>query len=75
MSAETYTAVVRPSTVWSTEKKKGGNYALTDDAVTALAAVTTATTINEVLDVISTVVRDSHVVDANQIGGATSTLT
>ena len=74
MSAETFTAVVRPSTVWSTEKKKGGNYALTSTAVTALAAVTTATTVNEVLDVLSTVVRDSHVVDANQIGGATSTL-
>jgi hypothetical protein len=74
MTAQTFTAVVRPSTVWSTEKKKGGNYALTSTAVTALAAVTTATTINEVLDVLSTVVRDSHVVDANQIGGATSTL-
>ena len=30
------------STVWSTEKKKGGAYALDATAVTALTAVTTA---------------------------------
>ena len=61
------------STVWSTERKKGAAYPLTADAVTALTAVTTATTIREVLDILSTVVKDSHVVAANQIGKATST--
>jgi hypothetical protein len=72
MTAQTFNATVRPSTVWSTEKKKGGNYPLTSAAVTSLTAVTTATTVNEVLDIVSTVVRDSHVVAANKIGLATS---
>ena len=74
MTAETFSAVVRPASTFSTEKKKGGSYALTSDAVTALGALTTASTVNDVLDILSTVTKDSHVVDAGQIGYATSVL-
>ena len=74
MTAETFSAVVRPASTFSTEKKKGGSYALTADAVTALGALTTASTVNDVLDILSTVTKDSHVVDAGQIGYATSVL-
>ena len=74
MTAETFTAVVRPASTFSTERKKGGSYALTADAVTALTAVTTANTVADVLAILSTVTKDSHVVAPNQIGGATSTL-
>ncbi len=62
------------ATTFSTEKKKGGAYTLTSAAVTALGNLTTANTINEVLDILSTVTKDQHVVAANQIGKATSTL-
>ena len=65
--------MTRPSTVFSTEKKKGGSYVLTADAVTALGAVTTATTVSEVLDILSEVVRASHPVTADGIGLATRT--
>ena len=74
MTAETFDAVVRPASTFSTEKKKGGSYALTAGAVTALGALTTASTINDVLDILSTVTKDQHVVAANQIGKASSTL-
>ena len=74
MTAETFSAVVRPASTFSTEKKKGGSYALTADAVTALGALTTASTVNDVLDILSTVTKESHVVDAGQIGYATSVL-
>jgi len=60
------------ATTFSTEKKKGGAYQLTSTAVTALQAVSTATTVNEVLDILSTVTKDQHVVTPNSIGYATS---
>ena len=72
MTAEVFTATVRPATTFSTERKKGGAYVLTAAAVTALSAVTTATTVSDVLAVLSTVTKDSHVVGANSIGKATS---
>lgn len=74
MTAETFSAVVRPASTFSTEKKKGGSYVLTDAAVTALAAVTTATTVSDVLDILSEVTHASHEVDAGQIGKASSVL-
>jgi uncharacterized membrane protein HdeD (DUF308 family) len=75
MTAQTFSAVVRPATTFSTEKKKGGNYVLTSTAVTALAALTTASTVSNVLDILSTVTEDSHVVASAQIGKASSVLT
>ena len=70
MSAEVFTAVVRPATTFSTERKKGGSYVLTADAVTALAAVTTSTTVADVLAVLSTVTKDSHAVTSTSFGKA-----
>lgn len=67
-----FTPVTHASTVFSTEKKKGGAYTLTSAAVTALGGLTTANTVSEVLDILSEVVKDSHVVGANSIGKATS---
>ena len=74
MTAETFSAVVRPASTFSTEKKKGGSYVLTSTAVTALGALTTASTISDALDILSTVTKDSHEVDDNQIGKASSVL-
>ena len=62
------------STVFSTEKKKGGSYVLTSTALTDLAALGATATVNDVLDILSTVVKDSHVVAQGQIGKASSTL-
>lgn len=75
MTAETFTAVVRPASTFSTQKRWGGSYALDTAAVTALTALTTANTVNDVLDILSTVTRDLHEVAPNQIGFATSTET
>ena len=72
MTAETFTAVVRPPSTFSTERKKGGSYPLTAAAVTALGAVTTASTVNDVLAILSQVTHDQHEVAPNQIGFATS---
>ena len=74
MTAETFSAVVRPATTFSTERKKGASYKLTSDAVTALAAVTTATTVRDVLAILSEVTHASHAVGSDSIGKATSVL-
>ena len=74
MTATTSTAVVRPATTFSTERKKGGSYTLTTAAVSALAAVDETTTVREVLAILSEVTHASHVVAANRIGKATSVL-
>ena len=72
MSAEVFNAVVRPASVFSTEKKKGGSAKLTSAAVSALGAVTTATTVSEVLDILSEVVEADRVVAPGRIGRASS---
>ena len=74
MTAETFTAVVRPASTFSTERKKGGSYTLTAAAVTALAAVDSTTTVREVLAILSEVTHASHVVAPGQIGKASSVL-
>ena len=70
MTATTSSISQRKPSSFSTERKKGGSYVLTAGAVTALSAVTTATTVREVLDILSEVVRDSHPVSADGIGAA-----
>ena len=75
MTAETFTSAPKEPSVFSTEKKKGGNYNLTAGAVTVLAGLTTSNTVSDVLDVLSTVVEDSHPVSANPIGKAESVST
>ena len=72
MSATTHTVVVRPSSVFSTEKKKCGSAPLTAAAVTALGSVTTASTVAEVLDILSLVVEADREVTATSIGRARS---
>ena len=72
MSATTHTVVVRPSSVFSTEKKKGGAALLTSTAVTALSGVSTATTVSAVLDILSEVVEADRVVTGSSIGRASS---
>ena len=55
-------------------KRGCGDRVLTADAVTALAAVTTATTRNDVLDIIRDLEIADRAVGASSIGGATSEL-
>ena len=74
MTATTSTAVVRPATTFSTERKKGGSYTLTTAAVSALAAVDETTTVREVLAILSEVTHASHAVGAASIGKASSVL-
>ena len=68
MTAETFSAVVRPASTFSTEKKKGGSYNLRSADVTALAALTTDNTVADVLDILSTITKGSHEVAPGQIG-------
>ena len=74
MTAETFSAVVRPATTFSSERKKGGSYTLTTAAVTALAAVDETTTVREVLAILSEVTHASHAVGSASIGKASSVL-
>ena len=74
MTAETFSAVVRPASTFGLERKKGASYKLTTEAVTALQGVGTATTVREVLAILSEVTHASHVVAPGQIGKASSVL-
>ena len=66
MSAETFDIVQRPSTVWSTEKKKGGSAAVAASAFSGVANVADA------LDKCSTAWKAEHVVTESSIGKASS---
>nr|BAR25509.1 hypothetical protein [uncultured Mediterranean phage uvMED] len=57
MTAETKKIVMRDPSVFSVEKKKGSSYTLTSGAVSKLAGFDTTTTVSEVLDVLSEVVK------------------
>ena len=72
MSAETFTTVVRPASVFSTEKKKCGSTKIDATADTALAGITTASTVADVLDILSECVHRGRAVSENSIGRATS---
>ena len=72
MSAEIFTTVVRPASVFSTEKKKCGSAPLTATEVGALGALTTANTVADVLDILSLAVEADRTVTSNSIGRATS---
>ena len=74
MTAETFSAVVRPASGFSTEKKKRGSDLLDATAVTALGNLTTASSAADVLDILSANQKRAHVVAAGQIGKASSTL-
>lgn len=70
MTAEVFTATVRPATGWSTERKKGGSAAV--DGTADFASVTD---VNGALAVCSEAWKAEHVVAPNRIGKATSQLT
>jgi hypothetical protein len=72
MTATTSSATVRPSTVFSTEKKKGGAYVLDATCLTALGALGATATASDALDLLSANQKRAHVVSANQIGKASS---
>ena len=58
------------ATTFSTERKKGGIYLLTADALTSLAALDGTNSVRDVLDILSTITKDSHVVTSDSIGKA-----
>jgi hypothetical protein len=68
MTAQVFTAVVRPATGWSTERKKGGSAAVDGADFSAV------TDVNGALAVCSAAWKAEHVVAANRIGKATSVL-
>jgi len=72
MTAETFTAVVRPASTFSLDKKNRGNAPIGSTGATALAALTATSTVAEALDILSTATKADYVVDANQMGNATS---
>lgn len=74
MTAETFTAVVRPASTYSLEKKNRGSAPIGSAGATALAALTATSTVAEVLDILSAATKTDYVVDANQMGRATSVL-
>lgn len=72
MTAETFTAVVRPASTFSTEKKKCGSTKIDATADAALAGITTASTVADVLDILSACVARGRAVTSNSIGLAQS---
>ena len=74
MTAETFTAVVRPASGFSLEKSNRGSDLLDATAVAALAALDITGTAADVLDILSANQKRAHVVAANQLGKASSTL-
>ena len=72
MSAETFTTVVRPASVFSTEKKKCGSAPLTTAILSDLALLSTASTVADVLDILSLAVEADRVVTGSSIGRASS---
>ena len=72
MSAETFTTVVRPASVFSTEKKKCGSTKIDATADAALQAINQNKTVADVLDILSACVARGRAVSENSIGRATS---
>ena len=72
MTAETFTAVVRPASTFSLEKKNRGSAPLGATAVAALGALTATSTVAEALDILSAATKEDYEVAANQMGRATS---
>ena len=74
MTAEVFTAVVRPASTFSTSKKNRGNAPSGSAGATALAALTATSTVADALDILSTATKTDYVVAPNQMGNATSDL-
>ena len=72
MSAETFSIVKRSASVFSTEKKKCGSTPIDATADSALAAITTSSTVADVLDILSACVARGRAVTDSSIGKASS---
>lgn len=73
MTAQVFTATVKPASIFSTEKSSGeAKTKLDATAVAALAALTTANRIDDALDVLSACVARGNAVTASSVGLATS---
>lgn len=72
MTAQTFTATVRPASTFSPDKHNGGSYKLTAQAVADLGGMSQSKTVADVLNILSTVTAEQHVVSNDSIGFATS---
>jgi hypothetical protein len=72
MTAQVFTASVKPGSIFSLEKKKGGRIRIDATADTALAAITTANRVSDVLQILSDLVERAEAVTGSSIGAATS---
>jgi hypothetical protein len=73
MTAQVFTATVKTASIFSPEKSSGeAKTKLDATAVAALAALTTANTVDEALDILSACVARGNAVTASSVGLATS---
>ena len=72
MTAQVFTAVVRPASTFSLEKKNRGSAPIGSVGISALGAVTETSTVAEVLDILSAATKADYVVAPNQSGRASS---
>lgn len=75
MTATTSTIPTRKPTVFSTVRPKGARYNIDATADTALADLTTSSTIRNALDILGDVVERARAVDKDTIGSASHVLT
>ena len=75
MTATTHTVLVRPPSTFAPQKHLGGSYLLNSAALTSLAALTSSSTVDDVLGILSVVTEAQHEVTSDSIGFATSVLT
>lgn len=74
MTAITRNVNAKAPSTFSLEKKVGGSYKLDATADTALAGLTTSSTVNDVLDILSALVERRRAVDRDTIGTSSSKL-
>lgn len=74
MTALVRTALAKAPSIFSTEKKLCGSTKLDSTADTALAALTTSSTIADVLDILSALVERRRAVDRDTVGLSSSKL-
>ena len=74
MTAEVFSAVVRPASTFSLEKKNRGSAPIGAAGAIALGALTATSTVAEALAILSDCTKADYVVDANKMGRAESVL-
>lgn len=72
MTAQTFDATIKGASMFSTDRFKGGGVSIDETAEVALNLISTASTVADVLQILSDCVARSHEVGPNQIGLATS---